>query len=191
MSLSHSFIFLFSITLMISTQLLTTANGVFSQESNIILPSEQQKTEKVTHIHFYYHDIRNNENPTMIQIVDTPKNVANGFGSVFMMDDAMTEGPELSSKRIGRAQGLIGLSSLHDIAEFLLINLVFDEGSYAGSTLSMLGRNPISKQNRETSIVGGTGVFRFARGFSIANSVNSISTPQHYIVEYNVTVYHP
>ncbi|KAI5410692.1 dirigent protein 11 [Lathyrus oleraceus] len=191
MSLSHSFMFLFSITLMISTQLLTTANGIFSQESNIILPSEKQKTEKVTHIHFYYHDIRNNENPTMIQIVDTPKNVANGFGSVFMMDDAMTEGPELSSKRIGRAQGLIGLSSLHDIAEFLLINLVFDEGSYAGSTLSMLGRNPISKQNRETSIVGGTGVFRFARGFSIANSVNSISTPQHYIVEYNVTVYHP
>ncbi|KAL5078150.1 hypothetical protein RYX36_017134 [Vicia faba] len=183
MSLSHSFIFLFSITLM---------NGVFSQQSNIILPSEQRNTEKLTHIHFYYHDIRNNKNPTMIQIIDTPKNVTNGFGSVFMMDDAMTEGPELSSNHIGRAQGLIGLSSLHDIAEFMLINLIFDQGSsYAGSTLSMLGRNPISKQNRETSIVGGTGVFRFARGFAIANSVNSISTPQHYIVEYNITVSHP
>ncbi|XP_058782659.1 dirigent protein 11-like [Vicia villosa] len=186
MSLSHTFIFLFSIITLI------IFNGVFSQQSNIILPSEQQRsTEKLTHIHFYYHDIRTKKNPTMIQIIDTPKNVANGFGSVFMMDDAMTEGPELSSKQIGRAQGLIGLSSLHDIAECMLINLVFDEGSYGGSTLSMLGRNPISKQNRETSIVGGTGVFRFARGFAIANSVNSISTPQHYIVEYNITVSHP
>jgi hypothetical protein len=40
-------------------------------------------------------------------------------------------------------------------------------------------------------IVGGTGVFRFARGFVIANSVNSISTPEHFVVEYNITVLHP
>ncbi|RHN65933.1 putative plant disease resistance response protein [Medicago truncatula] len=189
MTLSHSFIFLFSLTL-ISTQL-TTTNGVFSKQSNIILPSEQQTTEKLTHIHFYYHDIRGNKNPTMLQIIDTPQNVANGFGSTFMMDDAMTEGPELSSKHIGRAQGMFGLCSLHDIAECMLINMVFNEGKYAGSTLSMLGRNPITKQNRETSIVGGTGIFRFARGYAIANSVNSISTPEHYVVEYNITVSHP
>ncbi|KAK2440151.1 Disease resistance-responsive (dirigent protein) family protein [Trifolium repens] len=185
MTLSHSFIlFLFSLAL-IST------NGDFSQQSNIMLPSQQQTTEKITHIHFYYHDIRGNKNPTMIQIINAAENTQNGFGSVFMMDDAMTKGQELSSKQIGRAQGLFGLCTLQSIAECMLINLVFTEGKYAGSTLSMFGTNAITKQNRETSIVGGTGVFRFARGFAIANSVNSISTPDHYVVEYNVTISHP
>ncbi|CAJ2639906.1 unnamed protein product [Trifolium pratense] len=183
---SHSFIiFLFSLTL-IST------NGEFSQQSNIMLPSQQQITkEKLTHIHFYYHDIRDNKNPTIVQIIDTPQNVPNGFGSTFVMDDAMTEGPELSSKHIGRAQGLFGLSSLQDLGMFMLTNFVFKEGKYGGSSLSMLGRNPISEQNREMPIVGGTGVFRFARGFAIANSVNSISSPEHFVVEYNITVSHP
>ncbi|CAJ2638985.1 dirigent protein 2-like [Trifolium pratense] len=186
MTLLHSFIlFLFSLTL-IST------NGEFSQQSNIMLPSQQQQTtEKIKHIHFYYHDIRGNKNPTMIQIVNAAENTKNGFGSIFMMDDAMTEGQELSSKQIGRAQGLFGLCTLQSIAECMLINLVFTDGEYGGSTLSMLGTNAITKQNRETCIVGGTGVFRFARGFAIANSVNSISTPEHYVVEYNVTVSYP
>jgi hypothetical protein len=189
MSLSHIFIFLFSLTL-ISTQL-TTTNGVFSQQSNIILPSQQQRTEKLTHVHFYYHEIRNNKNPSLVQIINAPKNVPNGFGTTFVMDDAMTEGPELSSNQIGRAQGLFGLSSLNDLGMFMLTNFVFKEGNFAGSSLSMLGRNPISEQNREMPIVGGTGVFRFARGFVIANSVNSISTPEHFVVEYNITVLHP
>ncbi|KAK2440152.1 dirigent protein [Trifolium repens] len=182
MALSHSFIlFLFSLTL----------NGVFSQQPNIMLPSQQQTIEKLTHIHFYYHDIRDSKNPTIVQIIDTPQNVPNGFGSTFVMDDAMTEGPELSSKHIGRAQGLFGLSSLQDLGMFMLTNFVFKEGEYGGSSLSMLGRNPISEQNREMPIVGGTGFFRFARGFAIANSVNSISTPEHFVVEYNITVSHP
>ncbi|XP_004511259.1 dirigent protein 21 [Cicer arietinum] len=190
MTLSNSFVILFFITVIFATKLPTT-NGDFTQQSNIMLPSQQQKTEKLTNIHFYYHDIRNNNNPTIVQIIDTPKNVPNGFGSTFMMDDVMTEGPELSSHHIGRAQGLFGLSSLQDLGMFMLTNFVFNEGKYSGSTLSMLGRNPISEQNREMPIVGGTGVFRFARGFAIANSVNSISTPEHFVVEYNITVSHP
>ncbi|XP_061350108.1 dirigent protein 21-like [Gastrolobium bilobum] len=189
MAVPHSFYFLLSLTL-ISTHL-TTIHGVFSEQSHIKLPSDQYLTEKLTHLHFYYHDIRNDKNPTIVQIIPTPKGVPNGFGSTFVMDDAMTEGPELSSKHVGRAQGLFGLSSLQDLGMTMLTNFVFTEDIYAGSTLSMLGRNPISEENREMPIVGGTGVFRFARGYAIANSVNSVSTPEHFVVEYNVTVYHP
>ncbi|TKY49656.1 Dirigent protein 21 [Spatholobus suberectus] len=180
---------LFSLTL-ISTHLSTT-HGAFSEQSRIELPSDDHPSQKLTHLHFYYHDIRNDNNPTIVQIIDTPKNVPNGFGSTFMMDDTMTEGPELSSKHIGRAQGLFGLASLQDLGMFMLTNFAFTEGDYAGSTLSMLGRNPISEQNREMPIVGGTGVFRFATGYAIANSLNSISTPEHFVVEYNITVRHP
>ncbi|MED6205806.1 hypothetical protein PIB30_021092 [Stylosanthes scabra] len=175
------------LTLIISIYFTTTStHGAFSEQSYISLPSE-----KVTHLHFYYHDIRNENNPTVVQIVDTPKNVPNGFGSIFAMDDVMTEGPELSSKQVGRAQGLFALASLQDLGMAMLTNFAFSEGIYAGSTISMLGRNPISEENREMPIVGGTGVFRFARGFAIANSLQSISTPQHFVVEYNITVSHP
>ncbi|KAL1346552.1 hypothetical protein HN51_020181 [Arachis hypogaea] len=174
------------ITLIISISFTTITHGAFSEQSYITLPSQ-----KLTHLHFYYHDIRNDNNPTVVQIVDTPKNVPNGFGSIFAMDDVMTEGPELTSKQVGRAQGLFALASLQDLGMTMLTNFAFTEGIYAGSTISMLGRNPISEENREMPIVGGTGVFRFARGFAIANSVMPISTPQHFVVEYNITLSHP
>ncbi|XP_027359201.1 dirigent protein 21-like [Abrus precatorius] len=172
----------------LSSLTLISTHGAFSQQSHIKLPSEHHTKEKLTHIHFYYHDIRNEKNPTIVQVTESPKNVPNGFGTTFMMDDAMTEGPELSSKQIGRAQGLFGLASLEDLGMFMLTNFAFKDGIYAGSTLSMLGRNPIAEQNREMPIVGGTGAFRFATGYAIANSVNSISTPEHFVVEYNITL---
>ncbi|OIV99662.1 hypothetical protein TanjilG_17472 [Lupinus angustifolius] len=102
-----------------------------------------------------------------------------------MMDNALTEGQELSSKSVGRAQGLFGVASLQkDSAMVMLINFVFNEGS----TLSMLGRNPVFDTVREMPIVGGTGVFRFATGYAIANSIWAISSHQHFVVEYNITV---
>ncbi|XP_027913196.1 dirigent protein 21-like [Vigna unguiculata] len=183
--------FLFFLSLALFSTLPNHLQASFSHESHIELPSETQRSsQKQTHLHFFYHDLRSAKNPSIVQIVATPKNVPNGFGSTFVMDDPMTEGPDLSSKPVGRAQGLFGLASLNDLGMFMLINFAFTEGDYAGSSLSMLGRNPISEQNREMPIVGGTGVFRFATGYAIANSVDQISTPEHFVVEYNVTVRH-
>jgi hypothetical protein len=108
-----------------------------------------------------------------------------------MMDNLLTEEQELTSKKVGRAQGLFGLASLEDRGMVMLINLAFTEGEFAGSTLSMLGRNPVQDTVRELPIVGGTGVFRFARGYAIAKSLWDISTSEHFIVEYDVTVSHP
>ncbi|ESW21001.1 hypothetical protein PHAVU_005G032700 [Phaseolus vulgaris] len=183
--------FLFLLSLTLFSTLPFHLHASFSHQSHIKLPSQtHQSSQKQTHIHFFYHDLRTANNPSIVQIVDTPKNVPNGFGTTFVMDDPMTEGPELSSKPVGRAQGLFGLASLNDLGTFMLINFAFKEGDYAGSSLSMLGRNPIAEQNREMPIVGGTGVFRFATGYAIANSVEHLSTPEHFVVEYNLTVRH-
>ncbi|BAT93453.1 hypothetical protein LR48_Vigan05g013600 [Vigna angularis] len=185
MAVPLTFLFLFSLTLF--SQLHTS----FSRQSHIELPSETHRSsQKQTHLHFFYHDLRSANNPSIVQIVNPPKNVPNGFGSTFVMDDPMTEGPDLGSKLIGRAQGLFGLASLNDLGMYMLINFAFTEGDYAGSSLSMLGRNPIAEQDREMPIVGGTGVFRFATGYAIANSVDDLSTPEHFVVEYNLTVRH-
>lgn len=155
-----------------------------------MLPTNQQNTEKLTHLHFFYHDILEGKNPTVVQIID-PSTSPSGFGATFMMDNLLTEEQDLTSKHVGRAQGMFGLASLEDRGMVMLINLAFTEGEFSGSTLSMLGRNPVQDTVRELPIVGGTGVFRFARGYAIAKSHWEISTSEHFVVEYDITVSHP
>ncbi|QHO44622.1 hypothetical protein S83_018944 [Arachis hypogaea] len=64
------------------------------------------------------------------------------------------------------------------------------EGKYNGSTVSLLGRNAVFSGVREMSIVGGSGVFRFARGYAQAKTVWLNTTSGDAIVEYNVYVLH-
>lgn len=183
------FLFLISLTLTLISTHLTTTHGAFSEQSHIELPTEQQpRTEKLTHLHFFYHDILEGKNPTVVQIIEPS---ASSFGTTFMMDNLLTEEQDLSSKPVGRAQGLFGLASLEDRGMVMLINLAFSEGEYAGSTLSMLGRNPVQNTVRELPIVGGTGVFRFAKGYATAKSLWELSTSEHFVVEYDITVSHP
>ncbi|KAL5078151.1 hypothetical protein RYX36_017135 [Vicia faba] len=189
MATTLRFIFLFTFTLILAH--FSPTNGIFSEHSNIMLPTNQQNTEKTTHLHFFYHENLEGKNPTVIKIIDPSTPSANGFGTTFMMDNLLTEKQEITSKPVGRAQGIFGLASLQDRGLVMLINLVFIEGGFAGSTLSLLGRNPVQDTVREMPIVGGTGVFRFARGYAVVKSLYEISTSENFVVEYNVTISHP
>ncbi|KAM7265314.1 hypothetical protein ACFE04_002997 [Oxalis oulophora] len=62
-------------------------------------------------------------------------------------------------------------------------------GYHNGSTISIHGRNRISDDVREMPVVGGSGVFRFARGYALAHTFwfNNVGDA---IVEYNVYVSH-
>ncbi|KAE9616269.1 hypothetical protein Lal_00017633 [Lupinus albus] len=186
MKVSLRFFFLLFFTLI--SNHFTPINAIFSEQSNIMLPTHQYHTQKLTHLHFFYHDILEGNSPTVIQIIDPSNTSSGGFGTTFMMDNLLTKGPDLKSTKVGRAQGLFGLASLHDRGMVMLINFVFSEGNYEGSTLSLVGRNPVQDTVREMPIVGGTGVFRFAKGYAIAKSLWDISTSEHFVVEYNITV---
>jgi hypothetical protein len=64
------------------------------------------KKEKLSHFHFFFHDIRTGRNPTSYQVVPPPSNTSKtDFGVIFMFDDPSTLGPKLSSKTVGKAQG--------------------------------------------------------------------------------------
>ncbi|KAK7323380.1 hypothetical protein VNO77_26852 [Canavalia gladiata] len=166
----------------------TTIQSAFLEQSHIVLPSE--RTERFTRLHYYFHDILVGEHPTSIKIITPPKNSPGGFGVTFMVDNPLTEGPELSSKLVGRAQGTYALASQHDYGFKMVMNFHFIEGVYEGSTLSMIGRNAVLDTIREMPIVGGTGVFRFARGIAFAKTIWSDPNSGNAIVEYNVSVYH-
>ncbi|KAF9686486.1 hypothetical protein SADUNF_Sadunf03G0163700 [Salix dunnii] len=129
------------------------------------------KKEKLTHFRVYWHDLYSGSSPTAMPIVRPPSNTsATLFGSMSMIDDPLTEKPELSSKLIGRAQGFYGSAGQEDTALFMAMNFVFLEGKYNGSTISILGRNHVFSKEREMPVIGGSGLFRFARGYALANT---------------------
>ncbi|XP_015086594.1 dirigent protein 19 [Solanum pennellii] len=149
------------------------------------------KREKLSHFKFYFHDILSGTKPTSIMIVPPQKNTAKtGFGMVNMIDNALTLGPKLSSKIIGRAQGFYGSSALSELSLLMIMNFNFIEGKYNGSSLAVLGRNSIVETVREMPVIGGSGLFRFARGYVQARTISLNVTTKDAIVQYDFYVLH-
>ncbi|OVA19656.1 Plant disease resistance response protein [Macleaya cordata] len=153
---------------------------------------EMMGKAKVTKLRFYFHDIMSGKNPTGVIVAQAPttNQSATGFGSLAMIDDPLTEGPGLTSKPVGRAQGLVGFASQKELASIMALSYVFTDENFNGSTLSILTRNPIMNPVREFPVVGGTGKFRFARGVANVKTYWVNATSGDAIVEYNVTVIH-
>ncbi|CAN1782694.1 Dirigent protein 19 [Linum perenne] len=107
-----------------------------------------------------------------------------------MIDDPITMGPDLRSKLVGRAQGLYGVASQHEVALLMVMNFWFIEGKYNGSSITILGRNQVFNKVREMPIIGGSGLFRFARGYAHASTHNFNLTSGDACVEYNLYVLH-
>ncbi|KAL4183280.1 hypothetical protein AMTRI_Chr11g97380 [Amborella trichopoda] len=156
------------------------------------LPEFGLGKENVSHLHFFFHDIVGGPKPTAIRVAeaDFTKTSPTGFGAIVMIDDPLTEGPMLSSKLLGRAQGFYASSALEELGFLMTLNYVFVEGEYKGSTLSILGRNPVMNEVREMAVVGGSGAFRFARGYALAKTHSFNDTTGDAVVEYNVEVIH-
>ena len=152
----------------------------------------EAEKETVTNLQFYFHDIVSGKNPTAIKVAQP--SVGNRsptlFGSIMMADDPLTEGPDPNSKPVGRAQGIYGSAGQNELALIMAMNFDFTDGIYNGSCISLLGKNPAMNPVREMPIVGGTGLFRFARGYAIAQTYWLDVTTGDAIVGYNVTVAH-
>ncbi|KAB1227537.1 Dirigent protein 19 [Morella rubra] len=183
-----SFLTLVSFYLFLFSTWLTTIFGIFSEQSPV--STYAKRIEKMTRLHFYFHDILDGTKPTAIRIVPPPNKSVGQFGTTYMIDDPLTEGPEKTSKLVGRAQGMYALASQHDSGLLMVINFAFLEGMYNGSALTILGRNPVLDMVREMPIVGGSGVFRFARGYALASTVSLSPKTGDAVVEYNVSVLH-
>ncbi|XP_043691938.1 dirigent protein 22-like [Telopea speciosissima] len=157
------------------------------------LGSKRLKHEKMSHLHFYFHDTTKGRNPTAIRVAEAPstKTSATAFGAVVVMDDPLTETPEATSKLVGRAQGIYAFASQSEVALLMTLNFVFMEGKYNGSTLSILGRNAVFSDVREMPVVGGSGIFWFARGYALAKTHSFDNTTNgDAVVEYNIYVIH-
>jgi hypothetical protein len=147
-----------------------------------------------THLHFYFHDTVSGKSPTAVRVVSPPAGASSSpmsmFGMVNVMDDPLTEGPEQGSAAVGRAQGLYMGSDQAKLGFLQAMNLVFTAGDYNGSTLALLGRNCPLDAVRELPVVGGTGTFRFARGYALLRTHWLDFNTGDATVEYDVYVMH-
>ncbi|KAI3877629.1 hypothetical protein MKW92_017687 [Papaver armeniacum] len=151
------------------------------------------KGEKLSHFHMYWHDVVAGPKPTSVVVAKAPttRKSNNYFGGVVMIDDALTEGPELSSKLIGRAQGFYASAGIHEAATLVNMNFAFMVGKYDGSTISIMGRDKtLSPGVREMPVVGGSGLFRFARGYAQLRTHHMNLTSGDTTIEYNIYVFH-
>ncbi|KHN26493.1 hypothetical protein glysoja_043655 [Glycine soja] len=77
-----------------------------------------------------------------------------------------------------------------EIGLLMAMNFAFIEGKYNGSTITILGRNCVFHKVREMPVIGGSGLFRFARGYAEARTHWFDLKAGDAIVEYNVYVMH-
>ncbi|CAH8392433.1 unnamed protein product [Eruca vesicaria subsp. sativa] len=174
-----------------STILLLVVTAGESGSYSKTIPFQGYQPEKLTHLHFYFHDVISGDKPTAIRVIMPPvtnSTAVSSFGVVVIADNLLTEGPDPRSKEIGRAQGMYASTDMNILSFTMVFNLVFTEGEFNGSTVSMYGRNPIFSKVREFPIIGGTGAFRFARGYAqpLTYSLSGLDA----VVEYNVFISH-
>ncbi|KAL2254862.1 dirigent protein 22-like [Sesamum indicum] len=185
------FIFMLSCSLIISLLVAAEAqNGPIAVENWFSkLPNAK---EKLTKLHFYFHDIVSGKKPTAVPVARANSTFASPtyFGLVSVIDNPLTAGPRPKSQIVGRAQGITGYSSFKELSLLMTLNLVFTSGEYNGSTLTVVGYNPFTQQYREMPIVGGSGVFRLARGLATAQTAKFNRRTGNAVVEYNVMVLH-
>ncbi|CAI0453883.1 unnamed protein product [Linum tenue] len=149
-----------------------------------------------THLHFYDHNLLAGPNVTALHLnAKGPlhsNDTAGLFGPLTMMDSPLTLEPELSSTTVGSAQGLYGVASRTDADFVELFNFVFTtDNAHRGSTITVLGRNSIFAPGiREMPVVGGTGVFGFARGKVHLKTHSYNATTGNAIVKYDIYVFH-
>lgn len=149
------------------------------------------ETEQLSHLRLYWHDVLSGDNPTSIEIIPPISNkFQSGFGYIRMIDNALTEEQNRSSKLLGRAQGFYASASQDKVALLMAMNFVFTSGKYNGSTISMFGRNPWMENLRELSVIGGSGLFRFARGYAKLHTVELDIAKGNAVVEYNIYLFH-
>ncbi|KAG6410891.1 hypothetical protein SASPL_128964 [Salvia splendens] len=145
---------------------------------------------KVSKLHFYVQDIAGGDNPTVYEVAraSITGNSTVRFGQVKVMDHLITSEADQASAVVGRVQGLITSADLGVMGFATNLNFYFTTGEYNGSTISIVGRNEIGQATRELPVVGGTGLFRFATGYSISSTYSYDAATSHSIIEYTFYV---
>lgn len=87
-----------------------------------------------------------------------------------MIDDELTEGHELGSGFLGRAQGFYVASSVDGTSQTMAFTAMFESDHYVDS-LSFFGVHRTAVSESQLAIMGGTGKYVNAEGFAIVKTI--------------------
>lgn len=97
------------------------------------------------------------------------------FGSVTVVDNEITEGHELGSAVLGKAQGFYFSSSSDGTSHTLVLTMLFHGGEHdVDDTVSFFGIHRTGSPVSEIAVIGGTGKYQDARGYATIEAL-----PQH------------
>ncbi|KAM7254628.1 hypothetical protein ACFE04_004008 [Oxalis oulophora] len=90
------------------------------------------------------------------------------FGSITVIDDELTEGNELGSAILGRAQGLYLASSMDGTSQTIALTVLLHGGEHEAvdDTISFFGVHRTASPESQVAVIGGTGKYENARGYA-------------------------
>ncbi|KAI4382361.1 hypothetical protein MLD38_008334 [Melastoma candidum] len=97
------------------------------------------------------------------------------FGTLTVFDDELTEGHELGSGMVGKAQGFYIASSEDGNSQTIALTAMFESGGYVDS-ISFFGVHRTVVSESQLAIMGGTGKYVNARGYATIKTFPASST---------------
>ncbi|KAF4368455.1 hypothetical protein F8388_018579 [Cannabis sativa] len=99
------------------------------------------------------------------------------FGTMTVFDDELTEGHELGSGLMGKAQGFYVASSVDGTSQTMAFTAMFQSGGYS-DTLTFFGVHMTAAAESHLAVMGGTGKYLNAKGFATVKT-SPASPDQH------------
>ncbi|MFQ6644792.1 hypothetical protein Gotur_020374 [Gossypium turneri] len=146
---------------------------------------------KQTIMSVYFHDHSSGSpDSTVRAVVGFPGKLWNltQFGTLFVSDDPVTEGPDPESAPVGRGQGIFVTTSLDGVNTHVSLSIVFTNEACNGSTIQVQGNSDQMKAVREYGVVSGTGKFRYASGYVTFESFSFNSSISYAVIRCNISI---
>ncbi|KAF8021948.1 hypothetical protein BT93_G2170 [Corymbia citriodora subsp. variegata] len=98
------------------------------------------------------------------------------FGTITVFDDELTEGHELGSSVIGKAQGFCLASSLDGTSQTIAVTVMLHSSASGDheieDTISFFGVHRTASPESQVAIVGGTGKYEHAKGYATVETLH-------------------
>ncbi|KAJ4878970.1 Dirigent protein 25 [Raphanus sativus] len=91
------------------------------------------------------------------------------FGTMTVMDNELTEGHELGSGLLGKAQGFYVASAVDGTSQTMAFTAMFESGGYEDS-ISFFGVHRTAASESHLGVMGGTGKYVNARGYAVVKT---------------------
>jgi len=99
------------------------------------------------------------------------------FGSITVVDDELTEGHELGSAVIGKAQGFYLANSLDGTSHTMAFSVLLHGGENHGETedtISFFGVHRTATPDSQIAVIGGTGKYENAKGYASVETLPQV-----------------